>query len=292
MMRIRTVKPELLKHEDLFELEHQTKLPFIRAWIGLFCAADREGRFKWKPRALKSDITPFDNIDFSEILNALWREGFLLKYEVRGEEYGVIPNFHEHQRVRADENKSQLPAPESPNVKILVHNQATPKALRLRDDFVTPQSRERDDDVTEPEEFPENETEDPSRGRRKEEERKGTGTGKEVEEERKVGEFEPHPLLAGDPTLAEVLQAISPSVQKTWVQRYELNWLKNSLLNAIQHHLEKENATSVAQIRDWGKRLVKWLRYEKKPRLLNSTKSDEALIAEFEAEIQKNGGNR
>lgn len=54
MSRIRTVKPELFKHEELFDAEQNSKLPLRLAFIGLFTVADREGRFKWRPRTLKA----------------------------------------------------------------------------------------------------------------------------------------------------------------------------------------------------------------------------------------------
>lgn len=62
-MRIRTIKPEFFNHEAIFELEKSTKLPLRLAYIGLWCAADREGRFKWEPRRLGVQIMPYDGVD-------------------------------------------------------------------------------------------------------------------------------------------------------------------------------------------------------------------------------------
>jgi hypothetical protein len=72
MGRIRTVKPEVFCHEELFELEQETKLPMRLAWIGLFTCCDRDGRFVWRPRTLKVAILPYDDVDFSRVLDA-WR---------------------------------------------------------------------------------------------------------------------------------------------------------------------------------------------------------------------------
>ena len=110
MARIRTVKPELFRHEGLFELEEQTGLPIRLAFIGLFTACDREGRFKWRPRQLKLDVAPYDNIDFEDILNNLLKEGIINKYEVYGEVYGEIPTFKTHQVINQREAKSTSPA--------------------------------------------------------------------------------------------------------------------------------------------------------------------------------------
>lgn len=111
MARIRTVKPELFKHEDLFELEKETKLPIRLCFIGLFTCCDREGRFKWRPRTLKLDVIPYDDIDFSRVLDALMTRGFVIKYDVNGEEFGVISSFTKHQVINNRESLSELPEP-------------------------------------------------------------------------------------------------------------------------------------------------------------------------------------
>ncbi len=112
MARIRTVKPELFRHEGLFELEEQTGLPIRLAFIGLFTACDRQGRFKWSPRALKLDALPYDSIDFSRVLDALMTRGFIQRYTVNGTEYGYIPSFLNHQQINNREQASRIPAPD------------------------------------------------------------------------------------------------------------------------------------------------------------------------------------
>jgi len=111
MSRIRTVKPELFKHEGLYEAEIATKLPLRLAFIGLFICCDREGRFKWKPQRLKLDLLPYDNIDLTKILDALVDYGFINKYEVEGNWYGAIPTWSKHQHINHREMSSDIPAP-------------------------------------------------------------------------------------------------------------------------------------------------------------------------------------
>ena len=111
MGRIRTVKPELFKHERLFDAEQETGLPLRLAFIGLFTACDREGRFNWRPRSLKTDVMPYDDIDFSRVLDALLTRGFLVKYEIGNDVYGCIPSWKDHQFVNNKEAKSRLPNP-------------------------------------------------------------------------------------------------------------------------------------------------------------------------------------
>jgi hypothetical protein len=70
LARIRTIKPEFFRHADLYEAEKETGLPLRLAFAGLWTAADREGRFKWRPRELKLDCLPHDDVDFSRVLDA------------------------------------------------------------------------------------------------------------------------------------------------------------------------------------------------------------------------------
>lgn len=111
MARIRTIKPEFFKHEDLFELELETGLPVRLAFIGLWTVCDRDGRFKWRPRQIKTDVLPYDECDFSRVLDALWSRGFIQKYAQEREEYGVIPSFTSHQVINNRESDSKLPDP-------------------------------------------------------------------------------------------------------------------------------------------------------------------------------------
>lgn len=110
-MRIRTIKPEFFLHEELFDLEEETGLPIRVAFAGLWCAADREGRFLWKIRRLKSQILPYDDCDFSRVLHALTTRGLVVKYASGDEEFGWIPNFTKHQMINNREKESDLPEP-------------------------------------------------------------------------------------------------------------------------------------------------------------------------------------
>jgi uncharacterized phage protein (TIGR02220 family) len=117
MARIRTVKPELFKHEELFELELETSLPVRLSFIGLFTCCDREGRFKWRPRTLKTDIFPYDNVDFSRVLDALATRGFVVKYRVNDEDFGFIPTFRKHQVINNRESASSIPEPDENSIE-------------------------------------------------------------------------------------------------------------------------------------------------------------------------------
>lgn len=115
MARIRSIKPEFFRHEALFEAEKATKLPLRIAFAGLWTAADREGRFRWSPRQIKLDCLPYDDCDFSRVLDALVTRGFIVRYEVDGKEYGCIPSWHQHQVINNREKASDIPAPNEIN---------------------------------------------------------------------------------------------------------------------------------------------------------------------------------
>jgi hypothetical protein len=110
-MRIRTIKPEFFTHEAIFDAELEFKLPLRIAFVGLWCAADREGRFRWEPRRLGVQIMPYDKVDFSRVLDALATRGFIRQYRVDEGVFGWIPSFSRHQVINNRERESDLPEP-------------------------------------------------------------------------------------------------------------------------------------------------------------------------------------
>lgn len=110
--RIRTVKPELFRHELLQDLENQNAVlrPML-VFAGLMTQADRSGRFRWNPRVLKLDILPFVDFDLGASMELLRARGFLRKYEVAGVVYGCFPTWAKHQVINNRERESEIPAP-------------------------------------------------------------------------------------------------------------------------------------------------------------------------------------
>lgn len=108
-MRIRTIKPEFFLHDKLFDAEKETTMPLRIAFAGIWCASDREGRFKWEPRRMGVAILPYDDIDFSRVLDALTTRGFIVKYRVGNEWFGCIPSWKKHQFVNPREAASEIP---------------------------------------------------------------------------------------------------------------------------------------------------------------------------------------
>jgi len=111
MAKIRTVKPELFRHEELYEIEQQYQLPLRIAFVGLFTCCDREGRFRWRPKQLKLDVLPYDDVNMEEVLMAFLKKGFIVQYAIEGEVYGYIPSWNKHQYINNRESASVLPSP-------------------------------------------------------------------------------------------------------------------------------------------------------------------------------------
>lgn len=115
MARVRNIKPDFFRHGEIFDAEIKSGLPLRLAWIGLWCQADVAGRFRWKPRELKLEILPYDDVDFSKVLSALAEGGFVSPYSVDGKDYGVIPNFAKHQKFSSGERDDGPKYPDPPN---------------------------------------------------------------------------------------------------------------------------------------------------------------------------------
>jgi len=108
-MRARNIKPGFFKSEIIAELPFQTRLLFI----GLWCYADKDGRFEWRPKKIKAEIFPYDsrldNGELTVMLRLLNDRGKIKHYLVDGVEYGWIPKFEKHQHPHHTEKGSELP---------------------------------------------------------------------------------------------------------------------------------------------------------------------------------------
>jgi hypothetical protein len=106
--RVRQVRPDLFKSETIADLS----MPARVAFIGLMTCCDKNGRFEWKPRTLKSDILPHDNVDFESVLSELEKLHFVQKYPVGDHTYGQVKNWHSYQYIGVQESKQDAVYPE------------------------------------------------------------------------------------------------------------------------------------------------------------------------------------
>ena len=80
MSIIQSLELGLFQDESLFQAEVRSKLPLRLALLGLLTVCNKKGRFPLLPKALKSQILPYDALDFSEILAWLIQENFIEGY--------------------------------------------------------------------------------------------------------------------------------------------------------------------------------------------------------------------
>lgn len=115
MPKNRWLKPFYFKLEVLADAEVYYKLPLRYALLGLMTCCDREGRFAWRPRELKTSILPYDNIDFSRVLDALRDAGFIKQYWQKDKTYqgaytyGCIVGWRHYQTIDYRESCSRIP---------------------------------------------------------------------------------------------------------------------------------------------------------------------------------------
>ncbi len=116
MARIRTIKPDFWKDEDIARLPPVVQLFFIALWN----FADRKGRLEDRPERLKVEIFPYTKADIEKCLSLLASpkkssgEPFIIRYEANGRKYIQIVNFEKHQRPHSTEQESIIPDPPNP----------------------------------------------------------------------------------------------------------------------------------------------------------------------------------
>jgi hypothetical protein len=107
MARARLLKPGFFTNETLAELSPLHRL----CYEGLWTLADREGRLEDRPKRIKLQVLPFDDVDIDQILSDLEQQGFVQRYVQEGERYIAIPTFLKHQNPHVNEPKSVIPPP-------------------------------------------------------------------------------------------------------------------------------------------------------------------------------------
>lgn len=116
MARSRNIKPGFFKNEQLVELPYATRLLFI----GLWTIADREGRLEDRPKRIKMELFPADDLNVERALNELHHTGFIYRYKVDGGAYIQIITFAKHQSPHHKEPPSTIPKPET-SPRLLPH---------------------------------------------------------------------------------------------------------------------------------------------------------------------------
>ena len=104
-MRTRDIKPGFYLNDQLAECSFAARLAFPGLWM----VADREGRLEYRPKRLKAEIFPYDNVDMAALINELIANQLVVRYQACGKEYLWIPTFLDHQKPHPNEKESVLP---------------------------------------------------------------------------------------------------------------------------------------------------------------------------------------
>lgn len=112
MARTRQIKPGFFKNEKLAELDPVCRLIFIGLW-GL---ADREGRLEYRPKRIKAEVLPYDDLTCTVLASYLHQLSTAEVLDLYGYENKLdfiqITNFTKHQHCHKDEQPSKLPTVE------------------------------------------------------------------------------------------------------------------------------------------------------------------------------------
>lgn len=73
--------------------------------------------------------------------------------------------------------------------------------------------------------------------------------------------------LRGDPDVEHALSQVPEIQQRAWLGKYDLPWLKESLIRAIAHGMKRDGVTSPRAITNWQRRLDSWFIEERKAKL-------------------------
>jgi len=126
MARARNIKPGFFTNEDLVELDFATRLLFA----GLWTVADREGRLQDRPKKIKIDVFPADNLDIDAMLQQLHDTKFIQRYEVDGAKFIQITSWDKHQNPHHTEKASEIPGV---NGEVTVKTPLKPKEAPKQD---------------------------------------------------------------------------------------------------------------------------------------------------------------
>ena len=233
MPRIRTIKPEFFKHDELYQAELDFQLPLRIAFIGLWCCADRTGLFKWRPKQLKLDILPYDNVDFNRVLNALMTRGFIVRYAIKEELYGCILSFLDHQTINYQEKRSPIPDYDEKCIVELSEQEIDALETRL----------DRDEDAN-------SENRQGREGKGREGKRKGRGREEAKKTSKKDDERYGMPLVQVNEKVFLTEKEIQNFIEKFGKENYE--WMIEKLKDHVLANRSGERyADDAAAMRGW-----------------------------------------
>lgn len=116
MARIRSIKPEFWVSEQIAECSTNARLTFI----GLWTFSDDQGVHPARPKTLKAELFPMDDVSASDVsgwVDELVRVGLVVVFDVDGDLYWHVTGWAKHQRIEHPSAKYPAPPKFSPNVR-------------------------------------------------------------------------------------------------------------------------------------------------------------------------------
>jgi len=113
MARTRYLKPDFFKDEDIAELKHWERLLFAGLWI----LADKAGRLQDRPKWIKAELFPYEEVKIEDGLNNLAKHKkygclpFIQRYTENQQNYIQILKWTTHQKPHHQEPESLFPKP-------------------------------------------------------------------------------------------------------------------------------------------------------------------------------------
>ena len=127
-MRIRTVKPEFWRSQDIADLDWEHRLVFI----GLLSYVDDNGVGRDDFRIIAAELFALDDpltepsVRVQEALNVLASAGLIVRYSVSGKRFFEIPTWDRHQKI----NRPSAPRfPRSTHESAKIHDPLTEGSL-------------------------------------------------------------------------------------------------------------------------------------------------------------------
>lgn len=112
MARIRSLKPEFWVSEQVAECSTSARLTFV----GLWTFSDDRGVHPAKPKTLKAELFPMDDITASDVaglVDELIRVGLVAEFEAGGERFWHVTGWEKHQKI----DRPSFKYPEPPTTK-------------------------------------------------------------------------------------------------------------------------------------------------------------------------------
>lgn len=106
-MKIRSVHPGFFSDPTLAKLTPHARI----LYVGLWCYCDDDGRGEWLPKHIDGALFPHEAVHIHGLLGELERVGKLIRYEVAGRQYFVLPAFGRWQHPKYKRTSNVPPPP-------------------------------------------------------------------------------------------------------------------------------------------------------------------------------------